>query len=261
MAIPAINLTGRHPDSPGSRQAESHRTVGHQHGGCAVVILGLHADLCPWTNAVLVKKFQQLAVTLVYSIDPIFFPGRRLVQEAKAALAPLHIAQQMEAVAMGAGIAGAKLFNQFLLEGGGDCVFQAFSLFVYGKPRHAEYLRKHSLDQVMAENGAQGNLPALVGKHNRAVLGDPQQAVFTQALERCSYGRTGDPEALGKSGRDGGLPLSFGPHDGFQVIFFRNRNHEYAAKDPEDMQLFLLSITLAYRVQNAEYNTRLTLVN
>lgn len=87
-------------------------------------------------------------------------------------------------------------------------------------PRHAEDLGEHPLDQMMANDGALGDLPALRRKPNMTVALEEDEAILGEALQGKGHGRPGHSQPVREGGRDDSLPLSLSFGDRFQVVLF-----------------------------------------
>src|SRR5215831_20866630 len=113
-----------------------------------------------------------------------------------------------------------ELLHQLLLEGRRDSVFEALSLIVHLVPLHAKNLREHSLDEMMANDSALGNLASLAGEPDGSVAFQGNQAILRQPFQSKSYGGPGDGEPVGKCGGDNVLTFRLGFSNSLEVILF-----------------------------------------
>jgi hypothetical protein len=123
-------------------------------------------------------------------------------------------------VAMRTGAAFAEAFAELGFKGGGDGVFKTLGLFVDFVPSHAEDLAQHAFDEMVADSGMVGGLPAQNGETDDAVIANLDIAVALEPLERHGHGRRGNLKPVGEHGGDDLMALGFGFKDGFEVVLF-----------------------------------------
>src|ERR1035438_9271037 len=119
-------------------------------------------------------------------------------------------------------------FHEFLLKFGRNSMLQTLRFFVNLNPIHAENLRKHALDQVMAKNGSFRDLPPLRSEQNTAALLNSDQTISSQSFEGSGYRRWGHGKPMGEESGDNRAALGLGFCDGFEIVLLRNSDHHDA---------------------------------
>src|SRR6266481_3887050 len=147
----------RHPQLASGWATQTDLPLAYGERKRAVVVAGLHFDLDARADALLLEKFQKLAVALIEAGDAVARARLGLGQKLQPFFAPGLGTAQGQAVAMRTGVLVAELFDQLFFKGRRDGVLQPLGLVMHLKPLHAKNFRQHALDQMMAKESALGD--------------------------------------------------------------------------------------------------------
>lgn len=180
------------------------------------------ADFAAWLDAGTMQKAQEFRVALKEAADGAMGAFGRVGQRDQAPVAALVRRLRQDEIAVGAGSLFAQLFDQQSFESGGDGVLEALGLVVDLVPGHAEDLREHALDEVVAEGGAVGGFASGGGEAEDAVVVDFDKSIAAKAAKGHGDSRRRDGEPVGEGGRDHGASLALGFENRLEVVFLRN---------------------------------------
>lgn len=212
-------LEGGDPDAVGGGAAEGDRLAGDVEGEGRVGVGGQHFEGGAGVNAERVQIAEEFAVAFKGAADFGARAGRQFGEGKPAEGAALFGGIETEAVAVGAGVAVAEFFDEFLLELGADGVFELLGFFMDKVPGHAEDFREHAFDEVVAADEALGDFAARGGEDDDAAVDDADEFVAFEAAEGHGDGRSADLEPAGESGGNDEFAFAFGFGDGFEVVF------------------------------------------
>src|SRR5208282_2543678 len=215
----------RNPDSLGGGTAQNYGAGGAADGQRLVVISRDQLQAGSGANTAGLEKFEQLAITLVDAADFVAVPGLSVGKQDEAAMAAAGWTLLFAEIAVRACASAAELGQQFGFEVGRDRVLKPLGLVVNLPPLHAEKFRQHALDEVMPQRELAGDFAAGGVQANLTVGLNADESVFSEPAQRHGDRGRRHTQPVGEAGGDDFFALALSSQDGFQVVFFGNRDH------------------------------------